>query len=148
MYKELLYEEGIVKQSKDGIAEIIISDSNHCEECSAKIYCKPGNEKLRTILAKDPFNSKSGDKVIVKINGSRILKASIQLYGLTLLLILAGIVVGMNLFTSNKEVYSTILGITLSGIYLIIISLTSKKTNYTSYPEIFSLKSFSKSFNA
>ena len=148
MYKELLYEEGIVKQSKDGIAEIIISDSNHCEECSAKIYCKPGNEKLRTILAKDPFNSKSGDKVIVKINGSRILKASIQLYGITLLLILAGIVVGMNLFTSNKEVYSTILGITLSGIYLIIISLTSKKTNYTSYPEIFSLKSFSKSFNA
>ena len=148
MYKELLYEEGIVKQSKDGIAEIIISDSNHCEECSAKIYCKPGNEKLRTILAKDPFNSKSGDKVIVKINGSRILKASIQLYGITLLLILAGIVVGMNLFTSNKEIYSTILGITLSGIYLIIISLTSKKTNYTSYPEIFSLKSFSKSFNA
>lgn len=148
MYKELLYEEGIVKQSKDGIAEIIISDSNHCEECSAKIYCKPGNEKLRTILAKDPFNSKSGDKVIVKINGSRILKASIQLYGITLLLILAGIVVGMNLFNSNKEIYSTILGITLSGIYLIIISLTSKKTNYTSYPEIFSLKSFSKSFNA
>lgn len=146
MYKELLYEEGIVKQSKDGIAEIIISDSNHCEECSAKIYCKPGNEKLRTLLAKDPFNSESGDKVIVKINGSSILKASIQLYGITLLLILTGIVVGMNLFTSNKEVYSTILGITLSGIYLIIISFTSKKADYTSYPEIFQLKKPFKSF--
>lgn len=146
MYKEELIEEGIVKQSKDGIAEIIISDSNHCEECSAKIYCKPGNEKLRTLLAKDPFNSESGDKVIVKINGSSILKASIRLYGIPLLLILAGIVVGMNLFTSNKEVYSTILGIILSGLYLIIISLTSKKANYNSYPEIFQLKKSSKSF--
>lgn len=146
MYKELLYEEGIVKQSKDGIAEIIISDSNHCEECSAKIYCKTGNEKLRTLLAIDPFNSESGDKVIVKINGSIILKASIQLYGITLLLLLAGIVVGMNLFTSNKEVYSTILGITLSGIYLTLISLISKKSNYTTYPEIFQLKKPFKSF--
>ncbi|MCL6494490.1 MAG: SoxR reducing system RseC family protein [Ignavibacterium sp.] len=146
MYKEELTEEGIVKASKDGIAEIIISDSNHCEECSAKIYCKPGNEKFRTLLAKDPFNSESGDKVIVKINGSRILKASIQLYGITLLILLIGIVVGMNLFNSNKELYSTILGITLSGIYLSIFSLTSKKTDYTSYPEIFQVKKPSKSF--
>jgi sigma-E factor negative regulatory protein RseC len=146
MYKEELTEEGIVKASKDGIAEIIISDSNHCEECSAKIYCKPGNEKFRTLLAKDPFNSDAGDKVIVKINGSRILKASIQLYGITLLILLIGIVVGMNLFNSNKELYSTIFGITLSGIYLKIISLTSKKTDYTSYPEIFQVKKPSGSF--
>lgn len=146
MYKEEITEEGIVKQSKDGIAEIIIPDSNHCEECSAKIYCKSGNEKLRTLLAKDPFNSESGDKVIVKINGSRILKASIQLYGITLLILLIGIVVGMNLFNANKELFSTILAITLSGIYLMIVLLTSKKTNHTSYPEIFQVKKPFKSF--
>lgn len=140
MYKEEITEEGIVKQSKDGIAEIIISESNHCEECSAKIYCKPGNNNLRTLLAKDPFNSESGDKVTVTINGSTILKATFQLYGIPLLITLATILLGMNFFIINKELYSSVIGITLSGIYLIMFSFISKKKSYKYYPTISGIK--------
>ncbi|MEJ5263432.1 MAG: SoxR reducing system RseC family protein [Ignavibacterium sp.] len=140
MYKEEITEEGIVKQSKDGIAEIIISDSNHCEECSAKIYCKPGNNNFRTLLAKDPFNSESGDKVTITINGSTILKATFQLYGIPLLITLATILFGMNFFIINKELYSSVLGLTLSGIYLLILSFVSKKKSHKYYPTISGIK--------
>lgn len=140
MYKEEITEEGIVKQSKDGIAEIIISDSNHCEECSAKIYCKPGNNNFRTLLAKDPFDSESGDKVTITINGSTILKATFQLYGIPLLITLVTILFGMNFFIINKELYSSVLGLTLSGIYLLILSFVSKKKSYKYYPTISGIK--------
>lgn len=140
MYKEEITEEGIVKQSKDGIAEIIISDSNHCEECSAKIYCKPGNNNFRTLLAKDPFDSESGDKVTITINGSTILKATFQLYGIPLLITLATILFGMNFFIINKELYSSVLGLALSGIYLLILSFVSKKKSYKYYPTISGIK--------
>lgn len=140
MYKEEITEEGIVKQSKDGIAEIIISDSNHCEECSAKIYCKSGNNNLRTLLAKDPFNSESGDKVTITIKGSTILKATFQFYGIPLLITIATILFGMNFFITNKELYSSVLGLTLSGIYLLILSFVSKKKSYKYYPTISGIK--------
>lgn len=140
MYKEEITEEGIVKQSKDGIAEIIISDSNHCEECSAKIYCKPGNNHFRTLLVKDPFDSESGDKVTITINGSTILKATFQLYGIPLLITLATILFGMNFFIINKELYSSVLGLALSGIYLLILSFVSKKKSYKYYPTISGIK--------
>lgn len=140
MYKEEITEEGIVKQSKDGIAEIIISDSNHCEECSAKIYCKPGNNNFRTLLAKDPFDSESGDKVTITINGSTILKATFQLYGIPLLITLVTILFGMNFFIINKELYSSVLGLALSGIYLLILSFVSKKKSYKYYPTISGIK--------
>lgn len=146
MYKEEIREEGIVKQSKDGIAEIIISDSNHCKECSAKIYCQPGNENFRTLLAKDPFNSESGDKVTITINGSSILKATFQLYGIPLLIILTTILFGMNFFIINKELYSSVLGLTLSGIYLLILSFISKKKSYKYYPTISGIKKSSSNF--
>jgi sigma-E factor negative regulatory protein RseC len=138
MYKEELTEEGIVKASKDGIAEIIISDSNHCEECSAKIYCKPGNEKFRTLLAKDPFNSESGDKVVVSIKGSRIMLVSFLIYGLPLLLMIFGLILGYRIFEHNKEILSTILAFGLIVIYALIFLLVDKKShhNFKGYPEI------------
>lgn len=146
MYKEEITEEGIVKQSKDGIAEIVISDSDHCEECSAKIYCKPGNNNLRTLLAKDPFNSEPGDKVTITINGSTILKATFQLYGIPLLIIITTILLGVNFFIINKELYSSVLGLTFSGIYLLILSYISKKQSCKYYPTISGVRKSSADF--
>lgn len=142
MYKELLYEEGIVKQSKDGIAEIIISDSNHCEECSAKIYCKPGNSNERSLLVRDPFKTNSGDKVRVSINGNKILFASFMLYGIPLILLIGGLFLGMQIFSSNTELFSTLLAIGLISFYLMFAFIFSKrgKSKSSSYPEIVFVK--------
>lgn len=136
MYTEELYEEGIVKEAHNGVAEIVISDSDHCQECSAKIYCKPGSSKERSLTAHDPYGVHPGDKVRVVIKGSKILLASFYLYGIPLILLLLGIFFGMDLFKTDKELFSSLSGIGLVSVYAILMSIFSKNLKAKSYPEI------------
>lgn len=138
MYKEELYEDGIVKTAQDGIAEIVISDSDHCEECSAKVYCKPGSSNERSLTVKDPFGVHPGDKVRVTIKGSKILSASFLLYGIPLIILVAGIFIGLQIFTINKELFSSLLAVGLISIYSLGLFLytTKSKIKTSSYPEI------------
>jgi sigma-E factor negative regulatory protein RseC len=138
MYNEKLIEEGIVKESKDGIATIVISDSESCKECTAKLYCKPGNSNERSLTVKDPFGVNTGDKVRVSINGSQILRVSFLIYGIPLFLMLAGLFLGMQFFQIHKELYSTIFAVGLVSIYILIIHFIDKKRNshFQYYPEI------------
>ena len=138
MYNEELIEDGIVKESKNGIATIVISNSDHCEECTAKLYCKPGSSVERSLTVKDPFGVNPGDKVRVSVSGSKILSASFLLYGIPLILLLAGIFIGLQIFSSNAELFATLLSLGLISIYVAASSIYSKKkkTKSSSYPEI------------
>ena len=138
MHTEELTEEGIVKESKDGIAIIVISNSDQCEECSAKIYCKPGNSNERSLIVKDPFGTNPGDKVRVSIKGNKILSASFMLYGVPLILLIGGLFLGLQIFNNNQELFSTLLSIGLISIYVLFAFISSKKNKQTtsSYPEI------------
>ena len=138
MYNEKLIEEGIVKESKDGIATIVISNSDNCEECTAKLYCKPGNSSERSLTVKDTFGVVAGDKVRISIKGSQILRISFLIYGIPLILILVGLFFGMQFFQFHKELFSTFLAIGLTLFYVLIILFINKKRNsrLQSYPEI------------
>jgi len=142
MFTEELYEEGIVKESRDGFATVIISGSDHCEECTAKLYCKPGNSNERSLIASDPYGAKSGDKVRVSIKGSKLISASFLLYGIPLILLLSGLLIGMQIFTGNKEFYSTLLSLVLILLYILEAYMISKKSKQkiSSHPEIVFIK--------
>ena len=127
MYKEELTEEGIVKESIDGIATIVISNSENCKECTAKLFCKPGNSNERSLTAKDNLGVNTGDKVKVSIHGSQILRVSFLIYGIPLILMLAGLFLGMQFFQIHKELYSTIFAVGLVSIYVLIIHFINKK---------------------
>lgn len=138
MYKEELYEEGIVKESHDGIAEIVIAKSDQCEECTAKLYCKPGSSNERSLTVSDPFGVHPGDKVRVSINGNQILKVSFLIYGVPLILILTGLFLGMQFFEKNKELFSSLTALGLVSVYILIIFFIDKKRSreIRSYPKI------------
>ena len=136
MYREELYEEGIVKEAKNGIAIVSIQDSDRCEDCTAKIYCKTGNTDERSLSVRDPYGVQPGDKVRVVINGSRILSASFMLYGIPLILLLAGIFIGSEIFQTNMELYSSLFAMGLVLIYMLFILLFRRKEKINSYPEI------------
>lgn len=136
MYREELYEEGIVREAKDGIAVISIQDTDKCEECTAKIYCKPGSSDGRSLTVRDPFGVHPGDKVRVVIKGSKILSVSFKLYGIPLILLIAGIFIGMEVFDTNKELYSSLFAVGMVAMYSLYILLFSKKDEVHSYPEI------------
>lgn len=138
MYTEELTEEGIVKESKNGIATIVISDSENCKECTAKLYCKPGNSSERSLTVQDPFGTNPGDKVKVSIQGSKILSASFILYGIPLVLLIGGLFLGMQIFNGNKELLSTLFSFGLITVYsfFLFVYYRKKKHNTASFPEI------------
>jgi len=140
---EELFEEGIVVKSVGGIAEIKLKENGNCEECTAKIFCNPENNNSRMLKVLDSFESQPGDEVKISINGSEVLKASILLYGLPLVLLLAGIAIGMNLFekTNYSELYSFITGLVFISAYFTIFYInTSKKKEKRLLPRIVTRK--------
>ena len=138
MYSEELIEEGTVKETNDGIAIINIQDSGSCDECSAKLFCNPTDFGKKSLTASDPFGVHPGDRVRISIKGKKIIAVSLILYGFPLILLLISIFIGMNLFNDNKEIFSTLIAISLTGIYFLIIHFFIKnpESRIKSYPEI------------
>ncbi len=137
MYKEEFFEEGIVANVKDGIATIFIIEEGSCEDCGAKIFCKPTDDK-KTLTVKDPFGVAAGDRVRIAVQGRNVLAASTLLYGIPLLLILGGVFFGMSFFTANKELFSSLFGLGLVAVYSAVVFLISKskKESKALLPEI------------
>lgn len=135
MNEELL-EEGIVLKSGGGIAEIALKENAACEECSAKLFCGPQNNKLKTLTVSDPFGTHPGDEVKISVKGKEVLKVSVLLYGMPLVLILAGILIGMNLFEGYKysELYAFIIGLLFTGFYFIFFFFKISKNIKTTAP--------------
>ncbi|MFH1195333.1 MAG: SoxR reducing system RseC family protein [bacterium] len=144
MYDEELIEKGIVIDSHNGIADIAIVDSANCEECSAKILCKPGKDNsFKTLRVDDKFNAAPGDEVTISIEGKKLLATSFLLYGVPLLLFVGGIFAGMHLFELSglKEVFSFFLGLILISIYFGAIFLHAGKLKMNKVtPQIISIR--------
>ncbi len=125
MYTEELVEDGIVTEVNDGLANVTVTESDFCEECSAKIFCH-SDSNTRTVTVKDPYGVKPGDNVRISIKGRSVIAVSILLYGLPLLILVLGIFLGTKTIENHSEVYSSILGITLVAVYFFTIYLISK----------------------
>jgi sigma-E factor negative regulatory protein RseC len=124
MYTEELIEDGIVTEVKNGIATVSVINSESCEECSAKIFCHTENN-VRNVTAKDPYGVKAGDKVQISIKGRNVVAASFLLYGLPLIILVAVILIGTAIIKNNSELYSSLAGIAVVGIYFLGVHLLS-----------------------
>lgn len=140
MHDENIIEKGIVLNAADGHAEIALIETGSCEECSAKIFCKPSEKKDSKILeVNDPFGVHKGDEVEIVINGGDVLKASALLYGVPLILIVLGVMLGATIFKSTfmPELLSFILGLGLIAIYVSGLFLLKKiKVSKPNLPQI------------
>ncbi len=128
MITEELVEEGIVIRSENGFAEVRMNDSEECEECSAKIFCKPDSNNQKILRALDPFQSNPGDSVTVSIAGNMLFKATIFLYGIPLVIIITVIWAGLIFLqgVSNSELISFAASILAAAVYYLIFYIYSK----------------------
>lgn len=128
---EELIEEGIVVKSENGYADIILLTKESCEECSAKIICKPKDDSSRILNIKNNCGAQKGDKVTISVQGKTLLKAAFNLYLYPLLLLITGILLGLNIFASSNfaELYAFLLGFLLTSVYYIILIKLSTKLN-------------------
>lgn len=65
-----------------------------------------------------------------------------MLYRIPLILLIGGLILGMQIFNYNKELFSTLLplGLILTYIFLAFTLLKKKKQNTSSHPEIIFVK--------
>jgi sigma-E factor negative regulatory protein RseC len=129
MLKEQLVEEGIVSEIKNSVATVMLANKESCNECSAKLFCNPKGEDIRGLSAADPIGVNVGDRVIVSLGGEHLLTAALLLYGVPLVILIAGILTGYYLFEKNTELHSTFLGASLTGLYYLVIHSCSRKEN-------------------
>jgi positive regulator of sigma E activity len=145
MYREEFYEEGIVKETNEGLAVVNIDPfcirADNCKNCAAKSYCRLNDKNENLLIAKDTCGVIPGDKVLVSIKGVNIPKPAILFYILPLIILIAGFWAGMNLFISNREIFSVLFAFGMVGIYSLLISFISKRKdfNLTALPEITSI---------
>ncbi len=139
---EELIEEGIILESNNGIAEVALIENDHCDECSAKIFCNPKADNTKTVRVIDPYKTKVGDEVKISIKGSTIVKATFGLYGTPLLLLVLSIFTFYNLFEQSelKEFYSFIIGIFLLTVYYLLYFFFISTKNQPSQPKIIFVK--------
>jgi sigma-E factor negative regulatory protein RseC len=127
---EELTEQGIVVKSEDGITEIELLSNENCEECSAKLFCKPREDSARILQVTEPAKLKEGDLVSISISGKSLLLASFNLYLYPLLILIVSILIGTIQFSNSNqpELYSLATGIILVMIYYFAFFKISKTT--------------------
>ncbi len=142
MNDEVIVEEGIVVSIENGFADVSVSQNEKCDECSAKIICKPNKDHLNILHVEDPLGTRVGDSVRIEIKGNSLLKASFNLYGIPLILLLVGILLGNSIFPGDKfsELYSFLFGIALTAIYYLFTFLHNKDQRNQILPKIVFVK--------
>lgn len=127
MRGEDMYEEGIVTATARGRATVAVAQSDACEECTAKIFCKNTPDEAQSVDVRDPFGVSTGDTVRFVIRGESLFAAAGLLYGIPLLLLLAGVLVGMYAWDPGimrKELWSFLLGIGATAAYYLAVFLS------------------------
>jgi sigma-E factor negative regulatory protein RseC len=126
MNQEEYLEEGVVIGLEGKRAVVLLTGTDQCEQCGLHDHCKPTGAAGRSLIATDPLGVRPGDRVQVIVQGKNVLLATVLLYGIPLLLLLVGIFVGLALFKTNIELYSSLLGLGLMGVYALALFLRSK----------------------
>lgn len=143
MRGEDIYEEGIVVRSADGRATIAVTGSDACHECGAKMFCSASGGDENTVEVRDPFGAQSGDLVRFVIRGEAMFRVAALLYGIPLLLILGGVLIGMYVFDPGimpRELWSFILGVGLAGLYYLGLFLSGESSSAANMPSIVFIK--------
>jgi positive regulator of sigma E activity len=141
MNDEILIEEGIVISSQNGFAEISLTKSEYCEDCGAKIICKPQSNSNQTLKVIDPYGALPGDIVKISIKGKALVKTSIVLYGIPLFILIIVIFLA-NLFWGDikySNLYSFLASVSFTIIYYLIIFFFKISQQTPILPEIISL---------
>lgn len=140
--EEILIEEGIVVSKENGIAEVEVFPAQNCEECSAKIICKPNKDDRNVLRVNNLIGANVGDNVRIEIKGKSVLAASFNLYGIPLIILLIGIFLGTSIFSEYKlaELYSALFGIGLTALYYLFLLSHNKNRQDQILPKIVFIK--------
>jgi len=120
-------EEGIVRQVDGDEALVALSDQGGCESCpSAGICHTAGNE--RQVRALNRPGARVGQRVKVAMHAQMYLKGTLVVYGLPMIVLVAGAILGQYLSktyfpSTHPDLMAA--GIGLSGMVLVFLGARS-----------------------
>jgi positive regulator of sigma E activity len=130
MRGEDMYEDGIVTATGSGNATVTVMKSDNCGECRAKIICGIGEgTNENSVEVTDPFGVRIGDSVRIVIRGESLFAASGLLYGIPLLLFIAGMLFGFYVYEPGglpRELWAFGLGTGLTALYYLVIFVNNE----------------------
>lgn len=126
---EEFIEEGKVVSKNGKYVEVELTTTDTCEECTAKIFCKPKNDGKKILSVVDEIGVSIGDKVKISLAGKIVVKMSFLLYGVPLFLLVVGIFIGLKIFTDNKELFSFLVGLAMMFFYYLVFYIFIRKKN-------------------
>jgi sigma-E factor negative regulatory protein RseC len=109
---QIVEEVGVIINVEGIVATVSVQKRGACEGCTLR-SCKPG-EGAMLIQALNPVDARVGQKVRVVMKPYTYLKGSIILYGIPAFALIAGAVIGKELFASH---FNTIDPDTLSAVF-------------------------------
>ena len=122
---------GKVISTSEGWAEVAVEYSEECATCAGKSSCHSMGDSKKKITVLDPIGVEPDQWVYFKISSGKSLQASFLVYGLPILVLLIGAVLGQYLGSSmgrsNPELWSIFFGFLLMGLSFIFIFLYSRR---------------------
>ncbi len=130
----MIEEEGIVAEIQGSSAKVEILKKSACEKCSAAGVCHPGDQEL--MEADNPLGAIKGQRVMVVVAPQLYLKASIILYGIPMVAMVSGAILGKNaaiayVGEANSDLWAFIVGMTCLAISFYFIRLYNNKVEKT-----------------
>jgi len=129
----MIKEEAIVVACFKDKAEIEIIRTKPCALCGQTQGCGIGlwgkifSHKKNNIFLANHINAKAGDKVILSIEESYLLRTSLLLYGIPLISMFLGMVLLSSLSISLKDLYALFGGIAGFILGMFIVKLITKR---------------------
>ena len=94
----MIQEQGSVVEVQPGRARVQTRRSGSCENCKARSGCTGlGGGREARVWVVDPLGVKIDDEVIIAVPGGTVVRASLLLYLIPVLALLAGAVLGNQL---------------------------------------------------
>ncbi len=108
-------ESGLVLKLEGDKALVSLLENEACDECNARILCRPGSGNVREMFVHNRLNAVIGNKVEISEMGNLLLKLSLMQFGVPLLGLTSGILLvyffKLSLFAFPDEVTMSISGL-------------------------------------
>jgi sigma-E factor negative regulatory protein RseC len=131
-------ETGIVTRTNGIMATVAIKKTSSCDNCNAKDACSTTSDGAE-LEAMNPVQAKVGQTVKISMKPYTYLKGTMLLYGIPMVVLIAGAIVGKNIGVKyitnmNSDLVAAIVGFSALGLSLLAIKAWStraeSKTEY------------------
>lgn len=127
----MIEETGIVTKVEGSMAMVLVQKKSACDGCSVEGACKATPEGME-IEAQNDVHARVGQRVKILMTTGEYLKGTIIVYGIPLIVFIAGAIFGKNIgetyFTDmNSDIVAAVTGFSSLILSLIAARLWSRK---------------------